>query len=95
MSSTDSGSPDTSSSGTSCTEVLENLQRYLDGELPESRLSQLRTHLAECYPCADRASFEEQIRAVLRECCVEQAPDELVVRIRRHLELDVPGAGNR
>lgn len=75
-----------------CTEVLEDLQRYLDGEMPEPRVGQLRDHLAECYPCADRATFEEQVRALVRECCHETAPPGLIARIRARLDEVSAGA---
>lgn len=73
-------------SGPSCREVLQQLERYLDGELPDGRISQLRQHLSDCYPCANRASFEEQVRALVRECCAEQAPRHLLERIRERLD---------
>lgn len=72
-------------SGT-CEEALHDLERYLDGELPDADLSQIREHLAACYPCADRATFEEQLRALIRERCAEKAPPELMDRIRTQLD---------
>jgi mycothiol system anti-sigma-R factor len=71
-------------SGT-CQEALHDLERYLDGELPDADLSQIREHLAACYPCADRATFEEQLRALIRERCAEKAPAGLTERIRAQL----------
>lgn len=76
-----------------CTEALRELERYLDGELPGAKIDDIRSHLSDCYPCADRATFEEQIRALVRERCVETAPAGLLDRIRGHLdELDVGSA---
>lgn len=69
-----------------CQEALRELERYLDGELPESDLSSIRSHLSACYPCADRASFEEQLRAIIRERCVERTPPDLHDAIRRQLD---------
>ncbi len=69
-----------------CDQALEALGQYLDGELPEHHLDSIRDHLAACYPCADRADFEEQLRAIVRERCTERAPDGLVDRIRAHLD---------
>ena len=74
------------SGSVSCDEVLEDLQLYLDGELPDTHLDRLRTHLARCYPCADRASFEESLRAIVRRRCHESPPDGLAERIRRRLD---------
>lgn len=69
-----------------CGEVLDNLERYLDGELPPSELGQLAQHLGECFPCADRQRFEEQLRSLVRRGCAEQAPESLLERIRLRLD---------
>lgn len=69
-----------------CQDALQDLERYLDGELPETQLSSIRGHLAACYPCSDRASFEEQLRAIIRERCVEQTPPDLHDAIRQRLD---------
>lgn len=74
-----------------CRQVLRDLERYLDGELPRARLDELREHLAACYPCADRTTFHEQIRALVRDGCAEQAPARLVARIRQQLSLSIAG----
>ena len=74
-----------------CNEALEDLERYLDGELGPERLDGIRDHLARCFPCADRAEFEEQLRAVVRRGCAERAPDRLVVAVRRRLDIHVEG----
>lgn len=71
--------------GPRCTEVLERLEAFLDGELEGADVEQLEAHLSECYPCTDRASFEEQLRAIIARGCVEHAPERLVERIRLHL----------
>jgi mycothiol system anti-sigma-R factor len=69
-----------------CEEALVALEQYLDGELENESLSGIRAHLAHCYPCADRASFEEQLRAIVRTRCAEHAPDSLRDRIRERLD---------
>lgn len=71
--------------GNDCQEALDRLERYLDGELPGTSLEEVKQHLTACYPCTDRASFEEQLRAIVRRDCVESAPPSLVIRIREHL----------
>lgn len=71
--------------GSDCQEALDQLERYLDGELPGTTLEEVKQHLTACYPCTDRASFEEQLRAIVRRDCVESAPPSLVTRIREHL----------
>ncbi|MFA9430096.1 mycothiol system anti-sigma-R factor [Egicoccus sp. AB-alg2] len=76
---------DNAECGTQCQEALAQLERYLDGELPNTTLDEIKTHLAACYPCTDRASFEEQLRAIVRRDCVDAPPPSLLVRIREHL----------
>lgn len=71
--------------GTECREALEQLELLLDGELPTHRVEQVREHLTACYPCTERASFEEQLRAIVRDGCIEHAPATLVERIQVRL----------
>ncbi|MEX0952578.1 MAG: mycothiol system anti-sigma-R factor [Nitriliruptoraceae bacterium] len=69
-----------------CGDALADLEAYLDGELPEDRLGGIRAHLAACFPCTGRATFEEQLRAIVRRDCVDQAPDRLLARIEEVLD---------
>lgn len=75
--------------GADCVEALAELERFLDGELPRSEVGRISEHLAACYPCTDRATFEEQLRAVVRRGCVDAAPPDLVERIRTRLDRTV------
>lgn len=74
------------SCGEECADALERLEAFLDGELPGTDVEDLREHLTACYPCTERASFEEQLRAIVREGCIEQAPPQLVGRIQAVLD---------
>jgi anti-sigma factor (TIGR02949 family) len=76
--------------GDGCAEALERLEAYLDGELPETTVSELASHLRACYPCTDRVTFEEQLRAIVRQRCVEEAPTDLVERVRARLITELP-----
>lgn len=40
----------------SCQKYIEQMNRYLDGELPAAQISQLLEHMEECPSC--RARFE-------------------------------------
>jgi mycothiol system anti-sigma-R factor len=71
--------------GPECQEALAQLEAYLDGELPGTRLDEMQQHLSACYPCTDRVSFEEQLRAIVRRGCVDLPPPSLLERIRQHL----------
>lgn len=70
-----------------CDELFDKLDLLMDRELPQDELDRLETHLAHCLPCAGRRDFESQLRAVVRDRCADQAPDDLVQRIRDRLEL--------
>jgi mycothiol system anti-sigma-R factor len=76
--------------GEDCTDALERLEAYLDGELPETRVADLSEHLRACYPCADRLTFEEQLRNLVRRGCVEHAPSDLADRVRARLRAELP-----
>ncbi len=82
----------TAGCGERCQRALEQLEAYLDGELPEAAVGDVREHLADCYPCTDRATFEEQLRAIVRRDCLDEAPPQLLDRIRAHLRDDVSTA---
>ncbi len=71
--------------GDECLEALARLEAYLDGELPGPDAAPVVAHLADCVPCAERASFEEHVRALLRLRCHDAAPAELLVRVRELL----------
>ena len=72
-----------------CTQALHRLEAFLDGELPNTDVDDLREHLTACYPCTERASFEEQLRAIVRRGCTEQAPPRLASRIEAALDQGV------
>jgi mycothiol system anti-sigma-R factor len=78
--------------GDGCLEALERLEAYLDGELPQANVAELAAHLSDCYPCTERVGFEEQLRAIVRERCVEHAPSDLVERVRARLSAELPRA---
>jgi anti-sigma factor (TIGR02949 family) len=78
--------------GPDCQEALAELEEFLDGELPPTEIGRIKAHLSACYPCTDRASFEEQLRAMVRRGCADAAPPDLVERIRSGLVAgDLPG----
>lgn len=80
------GGGDPAPCGPDCDQALAELEAFLDGELPASELGRVSEHLAACYPCTDRATFEEQLRAVVRRGCVDRAPEDLLERVRARLD---------
>ncbi len=75
-------SSDCGSNPYSCPEALERLQEYLDGELDDAQYAEIATHLADCYPCGDRADFEAHLREVVRMYATEVAPAGLLEKVK-------------
>ena len=72
---------------TPCTEVLDRVYGYLDGELADLDCAKIRQHLDECGPCLREYGLEEAVkRVVQKHCGCDPAPAELrakiLVRIR-------------
>jgi mycothiol system anti-sigma-R factor len=87
-----------------CTEVLDRVYGYLDGELDDMDCAKIRQHLHECGPCLREYGLEEAVkRVVQKHCGCDPAPAELrakiLVRIREvratieFAELRRPGPG--
>ena len=64
-----------------CTEAVEVLYHYLDGELTEERRVLIRRHLDDCPPCLDAFDFEAELRVVIAHKCRENVPDHLRLRV--------------
>lgn len=68
-----------------CEELVANLFAFLDAELDADLLDRLAQHLDECGHCHELADAELHLRAILKRCCCEQAPETLRVRIVEQL----------
>ena len=79
---------------TPCSEVLEAVYLYLDGEQDSSHRDAVRVHLDECSPCLRQYGLEQAVKAlVARSCGSDPAPsnlrDRVMVRIREvRVEID-------
>ena len=72
----------------SCSEVLERVYSYLDGEIDLVTHEQVKVHLEECGPCLREYGLEEAVkRLVAKHCGCDPVPSELrtkvLVRIRQ------------
>ncbi len=70
-----------------CSQALENVYLYLDGEMPDEDCAQLRRHIEECSPCLREYGLEQAFKALIaRSCGCEPTPPEirerLIVRLR-------------
>jgi mycothiol system anti-sigma-R factor len=71
-----------------CSEVIERVYLYLDGEIDDEARAQVREHLDECAPCLRKFGLEQDVKALVARCCGgEIAPDglrqRLVVRLQQ------------
>ncbi|HEX7995090.1 MAG TPA: mycothiol system anti-sigma-R factor [Streptosporangiaceae bacterium] len=61
-----------------CSEVLEMVYSYIDGEMDKASYAQVKVHLDECGPCLREYGLEEVVkRLVHRHCGHEQVPADL------------------
>jgi mycothiol system anti-sigma-R factor len=72
---------------TPCTEVLDRVYGYLDGEIDALDCAKIRQHLDECGPCLREYGLEEAVKRVVQKGCgCDPAPAALrakvLVRIR-------------
>lgn len=61
-----------------CREVLDDLERYLDGECPDRVEVVIAEHLADCPPCLHRSDFERALRDIVARNCRDAAPSGLL-----------------
>ena len=67
---------------TPCSEVLEQVYVYLDGEAGPVEYGKIRQHLEECEPCLRQYGLDKVVKAlVARSCGCDHAPDELRARV--------------
>ncbi|GAA1469131.1 mycothiol system anti-sigma-R factor [Nocardiopsis exhalans] len=54
---------------TPCSEVLDKLYTYLDGELEEGNYTEVKAHLEGCSPCLDEYGLEEAVKKLVAKHC--------------------------
>ena len=65
-----------------CKTTVERLYPYLDRELSEQELDEVREHLALCPPCAKHFDFESGMLRIVGDVCRSvEAPDGLKAKI--------------
>ncbi len=80
--------------GTPCSEVLEKVYLYLDGEANNEDHQHVRIHLDECAPCLRQYGLENAVKALVARCCGGDAPpvdlrERVMVRIQEvRLEIE-------
>lgn len=72
---------------TPCSEVLNKLYTYIEGELEESNCDQIRRHLDECAPCLEEHGLEEAVKKlVAKHCGCDPVPTGLRAKVLERLE---------
>ena len=67
---------------TDCSEVLDLVYGFLDGELDDADRAKIAQHLDECGPCLRQYGLEKAVKALVHRSCVcEHAPELLRVQI--------------
>lgn len=69
-----------------CSDVVEAVYLYIDGELSADVIDNIRSHLDECSPCLREYGIEQDVKALIARCCCETAPDALRASIVARLE---------
>ena len=65
-----------------CSEVIEQVYLYLDGEIDDVGRRKVREHLDECAPCLRQFGLEQDVKALVARCCGgDTAPDGLKERL--------------
>ena len=64
-----------------CSEALEELYLFLDGELTVERRTVIRSHLDDCMGCFEAFDFEAELRIVISHKCRDEVPAPLRDRI--------------
>jgi mycothiol system anti-sigma-R factor len=61
-----------------CSEILQKVYVYLDGEVNPHDCAKIRQHLDECGPCLQRFGLEQAVKAlVARSCGRDPVPSDL------------------
>lgn len=67
-----------------CNETLRELERFLDGELPDSAKHVIRGHLDGCLDCLSAFDFHAELKIVIaHKARVEPVPDGLLAKIQQ------------
>lgn len=79
---------------TDCNETLRELETFLDGELTEDALANIRAHLEGCPDCYQAFDFQAELKIVIAaKCHRDEMPAGLLSRIEQCLHADLDGDG--
>ncbi|MDQ1643683.1 MAG: hypothetical protein QOJ90_3034 [Actinomycetota bacterium] len=70
-----------------CSEVLDRVYEYLDGELNKERVHEIKHHLEECAPCLREFGLEEAVKSIVKRSCSDPAPAELRAKVMQRISI--------
>jgi len=77
-----------------CDSAMDRLSVYLDRELTDRDMEQVRAHLEDCPPCGRVFEFQAELKRLVRkECCSDDAPHRLREWVRKLAAQEAPGSG--
>ena len=69
-----------------CKDCLKSLDSYVDRELSDQELAEVKDHLQRCPPCDDYFQLEMGLKRLVKVCCGQgQAPVHLRERLTQIL----------
>jgi len=71
---------------TPCSEVLDRVYEYLDGELDRDRVHVIKEHLDECSPCLAEYGLEEAVKSIVKRSCSDPAPADLRSKVMARIQ---------
>jgi mycothiol system anti-sigma-R factor len=72
---------------TDCSDVLERVYTYLDGEIDERARADIRVHLEECGPCLAEYGLEEAVkRLIAKHCGCDPVPGDLRAKVLSRID---------
>jgi mycothiol system anti-sigma-R factor len=70
-----------------CDSAKDKLEAYVDRELTDTEMVEVRKHLSDCSDCDHLFDFQEQVKMLVRrKGCTEKAPSELISKILNTLQ---------
>ena len=67
---------------TPCSDVLEAVSAYLDGETSPEDRDAIAQHLVECWPCLHEVDMYREVKLLIaRACGGDRVPDEVRARV--------------
>lgn len=72
--------------GMTCEECMQRLDEFVDRELTDAEIREVKLHLEFCGPCEERFQFQSDFKRLVRVCCEQdKAPASLREKLHKIL----------